>query len=92
MDSNKKHRDDLDAEVIALIHRGVTKAGDVEAALKSSTAAQALTTGLRSLARVVDQSLQRLRKAGAISFQTPGLAAGGRAGHWKVTREKSREK
>lgn len=66
--TEKQAREAVDAEVLDHIKGGHTRAADIERVLGFSAAAKALTTGLRPLSRVLDQSLQRLKRTSAIKW------------------------
>lgn len=66
--TEKEAREQVDVEVRSAIRAGHRKAGDIERELRASSAAKMLVKHRRPLNRVVDQSLQRLRRHGAIEF------------------------
>lgn len=66
--TEKEARETVDAEVVSLISNGFRTAGELTEELQTSKAAKVLVTHLRPLSRVVDQALQRLRRAEKIKF------------------------
>lgn len=66
--TEKEAREKIDAEIRALIRKGVRTAGKFTEELQTYEAAKVLTRSARPLDRVVDQALQRMRRAGIVEF------------------------